>query len=118
MKQATPTDIFLALQKSWSAKSSSLYTPENPAKGQCGVTALVVNDLLWGKILKTCIGEQWHFYNELENNRYDFTADQFESPPAYDDLPASREEALEDTNELQFVYLSTRVIEFLFDASR
>ena len=33
------------LYKSWSLESSSKWTRENPAKGQCGVTALVVNDL-------------------------------------------------------------------------
>jgi hypothetical protein len=30
----------------WSEKSSTKFSPDNPALGQCGVTALVVNDLL------------------------------------------------------------------------
>jgi hypothetical protein len=42
-----------ALLKSWSINSSSKWTKDNPAKGQCGVTALVVNDLLGGLIRKT-----------------------------------------------------------------
>jgi hypothetical protein len=37
-----------ALYKSWSLESSSKWTRENPANGQCGVTSLVVNDLLGG----------------------------------------------------------------------
>ena len=34
-----------ALFKSWSLESSSEWSKANPAKGQYGVTALVVNDL-------------------------------------------------------------------------
>ncbi|MBU1101551.1 MAG: hypothetical protein KKA84_14215 [Bacteroidetes bacterium] len=118
MRQTTHQDILNALLKSWSVKSSSLYTPENPAKGQCGVTALVANDLLGGDILKTRIGNQWHFYNIINGERIDFTASQFQTAINYDDLPSTREEAFDDTDELQLVYLSTRVIEFLFDSEQ
>lgn len=39
-------DIILnILFKCWSINSSSKWTQDNPANGQCGVTALVVNDL-------------------------------------------------------------------------
>jgi hypothetical protein len=37
------------LMKVWSIESSSKWTPENPAKGQCGVTTLVVNDIFGEK---------------------------------------------------------------------
>lgn len=42
-----------ALFQSWSLRSSSKWTKDNPAMGQCGVTALVVNDLIGGEIMKT-----------------------------------------------------------------
>jgi hypothetical protein len=32
------------LFESWSLESSSKWSKDNPAKGQCGVTALVVHD--------------------------------------------------------------------------
>ena len=48
--------IYEALIKSWSIETSSKWTIENPAKGQCGVTALVVQDICGGKIIKTKIG--------------------------------------------------------------
>lgn len=41
--------IMKALYKSWSSDSSSKWSQDNPAKGQCGVTALVVNDVLGGE---------------------------------------------------------------------
>ncbi len=44
--------IMKALYKSWSSDSSSKWSQDNPAKGQCGVTALIVNDLLGGEIRK------------------------------------------------------------------
>ncbi|MQW89558.1 YunG family protein [Sinorhizobium saheli] len=34
-----------ALMQAWSPASSGKYAAENPARGQCGVTALVVQDV-------------------------------------------------------------------------
>ncbi|WP_425593802.1 YunG family protein [Metabacillus indicus] len=99
-----------ALLNSWSLNSSSKWTPENPANGQCGVTALVVHDLLGGEIKKTCAAEGWHFYNEIDSVRVDFTASQFEGDVQYDDLPSSREEAFADTNQLQYDDLKKKVV--------
>ncbi len=41
-----------ALSKSWSVESSKKWSRDNPSAGQCGVTALVVNDLLGDEIKK------------------------------------------------------------------
>ncbi len=41
--------IYEALIRSWSIETSSKWTTENPAKGQCGVTALVVQDIYGGR---------------------------------------------------------------------
>lgn len=45
------TDIERAVRSSWGADTSppefrSRWRPDNPARGQCGVTAMVLNDLL------------------------------------------------------------------------
>ncbi|WCO62333.1 YunG family protein [Bacillus licheniformis] len=69
--------IVKALYKSWSSDSSSKWSKDNPAKGQCGVTALVVNDILGGEIKKTKLPEGWHFYNFVNGKRYDLTVSQF-----------------------------------------
>jgi len=90
------------LLQCWSIKTSSKWTPENPYKGQCGVTALVVNDLFGGDILKTKVENQWHYYNFILGHRYDFTAKQFVSIPDYQDILSNREEAYSDTNEYQY----------------
>lgn len=105
MREATIMKLQEAFLKSWSKNSSSKWTKDNPAKGQCGVTALVVNDLLGGQISKTLLDEGWHFYNEINGVRYDFTVSQFNEQIRYMDIPSNREEALLDTNQKQYDFL-------------
>ncbi len=94
---------------SWSLQSSSKWREENPAKGQCGVTALVVNDLLGGEIYKThCLGG-WHFYNKIDGKVYDFTSSQFDEPITSEHTLSSRDEAFADTNDRQYSYLKEEV---------
>lgn len=99
-----------ALLRSWSFESSSKWSYDNPAKGQCGVTALVVNDILGGEILKTKLPEGWHYYNIIGGKRYDFTASQFSEQIEYMDIPSDREEAYSDSNDRQYNYLKQRVL--------
>ena len=86
----------------WSIKTSSKWTPQNPYKGQCGVTALVIQNILGGEILKTEVDNQWHFYNRIEGIRYDFTKLQFNYDLNYQDIVSTRIEAFADTNEYQY----------------
>ena len=96
------------LRLCWSSTSSSLWSEDNPACGQCGVTSLVVQDRFGGELLKTPVNDKWHFYNRIEGIRYDFTAGQFKTPPEYLDLAATREEVFADTDEGQYRYLSQK----------
>ena len=103
-----------ALFHSWGPGSSSKWKRSNPALGQCGVTALVVQDCLGGEIVKTWIAKPdveklWHFYNLLDNTPMDFTVSQFDSTIEYSNLPSSRDEALDDATPEQYQYLSGRV---------
>lgn len=90
------------LRTAWSSRTASKWTSESPASGQCSVTALVVQDLLGGRILKTRVGASWHFYNEVHGGRLDLTESQFAEPICYDDMPATREETLGDTSHEQY----------------
>jgi hypothetical protein len=60
-----------------------LWSPANPARGQCGPTALVVNDLLGGDL---CVAEVrlrdgsqrgFHWWNRLAGVDVDLTLEQF-----------------------------------------
>lgn len=93
----------------WSLKTSSKYSSQNPYRGQCGVTALVINDRFGGKILKTKVDNQWHFYNLINGKRFDFTKKQFNFQLDYKDIETTREDALSDTNEFQYNELRCRL---------
>mgnify|MGYP001796403523 CR=1 FL=1 len=101
------------LPTAWSHHSSSKWTQENPAAGQCGVTALVVHDLFGGTIKKTLwhspAGDIWHFYNMINGARWDFTDSQFDDPLVYTDEQSNRDEALGDTNAAQYDHLTKAV---------
>ena len=98
--------ISKALQQSWSLESSGIWCQEFPARGQCGVTAIVVYDTFGGEILKTQVDGKPHFYNRLGGHPIDFTASQFTSSIEYQHLASSREEAFTDTSQLQVESLS------------
>lgn len=102
-----------ALVNSWSKHTSSLWTLENPARGQCSVTACVVQQLYGGDILKTPAPDGWHFYNHLSEVRCDFTASQFATPIEYQDIPSSFEQALSDTTVEQCNHLRQRILTML-----
>ena len=51
-----PIELYRRLTRAWSVETSSKWRRDNPACGQCSVTALVVQDLLGGEILKTNVG--------------------------------------------------------------
>ena len=102
-------DLYTRLRRAWSVETGRHWRPDNPALGQCGVTALVVHDKLGGEILKTDVNGAWHFYNRVDARRVDFTMSQFESPIGYDDLPSNRAEALSDCSQAQYELLCERV---------
>ncbi|WBB53791.1 hypothetical protein [Verrucosispora sp. WMMD573] len=76
------------LRASWGADTCDPHDlqdwrPDNPARGQCGVTALVVQELLGGDLI---LGEVFaqdakighHYWNRLPDGQdVDLTADQF-----------------------------------------
>lgn len=103
-------DLYERLRRSWSVETGRHWRQDNPASGQCGVTALVIQDALGGEILKTDVNGAWHFYNQVDGRRVDFTMSQFDSPILYDDLPSNRTEAKRDTTPAQYRVLQERMM--------
>ncbi|MHB8648805.1 MAG: YunG family protein [Gaiellaceae bacterium] len=78
--------IEIAIRASWSAETADhpdLWSPENPARCQCGSTAIVVRELLGGEILAADVsrnGErvERHAWNRLPTGEeIDLTRSQF-----------------------------------------
>src|SRR5690349_6770280 len=106
---ASIVDFYQRLRRAWSIETSSQWRRENPASGQCGVTALVVHDRFGGEILKTDVNGAWHFYNRIAETRIDFTMSQCDTPIGYDDIPSERSEAFGDCSREQYELLRDRV---------
>lgn len=98
--------LYKIFKKCWSIESSSKWEEDSPWKGQCSVTALVVHDHFGGKILKTNINGQLHFYNKIDNQVIDLTSEQFSSRVDYQDIESSVEEAFTDTSQKQYEFLA------------
>lgn len=109
LEAALKSELLEKLRSAWSIETSGKWRSDNPACGQCSVTALVAQDLLGGDILKTSVEGQWHFYDRIAGERLDLTDSQFNQPLAYQDLPSNRSEALEDTSAGQYETLKRRV---------
>ena len=81
-------DLTRALRSAW-APETAFASPEHlarvpgrPSRGQCGTTALVVQDLLGGELLvaPVTVGgvvDGVHHWNRLAGDDVDLTADQF-----------------------------------------
>jgi hypothetical protein len=106
-KEGTPVsleDLHAAIRASWCLETcdptdTAEWSPDNPSRGQCAVTALVVHDLFGGELLEAEVhiqdGSQqgFHYWNRLADAEVDFTREQFTSdefvqePHVIDRLP-------------------------------
>ena len=102
-------EFLYALRRCWSAQTSPEWLPDDPARGQGPVTALVFHDRFGGEILKTPVGNGWHFYNRVAGTVCDFAAEQFSTLPAYLNIPSNRDEALAGTSPECYQALAARV---------
>lgn len=101
--------LYEDLKSAWSKESSASWSAENPAKGQCSATSLIVQDIFGGSILKTKTYGGTHFYNLINGVRWDMTVSQFDRPIPFEDKPATRDEAMADTSEPQYQALRRRL---------
>lgn len=91
-----------AFEESWGWATSSepgLWNRENPALGQCAVTALVAQEYLGGWIVRVPYVDRGvggsHYFNVLEDGRrIDFTERQFTDDVFFDGPEAANDEAL------------------------
>jgi hypothetical protein len=76
-------EVAAAIASSWQAASSNdpdNWSPENPSHGQCAVTALAVQELLGGDLLRADVHGVSHYWNRLRSGEeLDLTRSQFPS---------------------------------------
>ena len=108
-------DIRTALVDAWSVETAVQWTPQMPAAGQCNVTTVVIHDLFGGEILRTRLPKVDHYYNRLDGVAVDFTAGQFVGPIVYDDIPATRVEAMACVEAKEYLVLRDKLVAALQD---
>lgn len=83
-----PSDLEAAIRASWAEDSCDPvdlpWPPDNPARGQCGVTALVIQDHIGGELLMATVlnpdgsHQGVHYWNRLpDGTEVDLTREQF-----------------------------------------
>jgi hypothetical protein len=83
-------DVEAAIRAAWSIDTCdptdvAQWSPANPSRGQCAVTALVVQDLMGGQLLEAEVlfedgsRQGFHYWNRLAGGDVDFTREQFTS---------------------------------------
>lgn len=93
-----------ALKSSWIKETSNQpekWTSANPALGQCAVTALIVNDLFGGLIIRgEFANKESHYWNLVDKEVIDLTRDQYQKDElSFEALGVrSREYLLKDKN--------------------
>ena len=109
-----------ALGTAWSVETAVQWTPDNPAAGQCNVTAAVIHDLFGGEVLRTQLPGVWHYYNWLEGRRVDLTDSQFNVPGAvhpwpdpYEDHLSTAAAAMTGIPQREYDVLKERLLEGL-----
>jgi hypothetical protein len=82
-----------AVFRAWGRETSldpDRWSPRNPAWGQCAVTALLVQDMLGGRLLRSVVQGTSHYWNLFPDGReLDLTLHQF-GPKAEPGVPEER----------------------------
>lgn len=89
------TDVIMALQNSWDCQSSfggAQWPPNNPARGQCLVSSLVIQDYFGGELVRVhAVGDdidENHYYNRLPDGTIiDTTGMQYLTPVTFTPNP-------------------------------
>lgn len=111
-------DFINALQISWGKdtayrKDAENWTPQNPALGQCAITALLFNELYGGKIYSGVSDTGIvHYWNRKYGIKYDFTKQQFKDNLRFKNVKRwSRDELLATGNVSErYKLLKSRVL--------
>lgn len=104
---ADPIALHRALRaRGWSAATvSAAFDAGRPAKNQCSVTALAVQTIFGGDIVKMLTVGGTHFYNRVDGVYWDLTVEQFDAPIPFANLASNREEALADSSRQKLTVL-------------
>lgn len=77
------------IRKAWSADTTAYegWSAELPEAGQCAVTALLVQDIIGGVLLRALVNGESHYWNKTDDGvEVDLTRAQFQLPIVIEDV--------------------------------
>lgn len=95
-----------AIEKSWGKdtayrKDAPFWTTENPARGQCAITALIVNEYYGGQIYSGVSDNGiYHYWNVIRGEKVDLTEKQFETKLTFNNITKWDRDALLATGDV------------------
>jgi hypothetical protein len=70
------------LEKCWCRETiwhKNTWNPNNPSKGQCYVTSILIQGIFDGKVFRGSVDDEEHYWNEFpDGTEIDLTSDQFD----------------------------------------
>ena len=116
-------ELTKALRESWSAETShgGVATAANPARGQCVVSSLVVQDFLDGELQRVRVTgggiDEKHYFNQVDGVRIDVTWSQYSqmdvnfapSPINLKEAATVRDKVLDEDTSRRYELLRERV---------
>lgn len=120
-----------ALRASWDGETGysgvGVWTPQNPARGQCVTSSLVVQDYFGGSIVRYAVSgegiDETHYLNILEDGTMlDTTGQQYKTPVSMTEKPVDlegfsslREKRLSDEETSRRYHLLKSKVETVLD---
>lgn len=121
----TIDELLEALQVSWCEETSQcgegVWSEDNPARGQCAVSSVIIQDYLGGKLVRGVVEDDYiegcsHYWNQLDNGVWvDSTQAQFEGTLNITDIKyRSPNYVLKSLDTLKrYQLLKSRVVNYL-----
>jgi hypothetical protein len=100
MREVDTQKLEDAVRKLWSAETSfppAERRPEDPSRGQCAATALIVQDYVGGEIMQCDVrgDHESHFYNRLPSGEIlDLTNEQFSGDVVFENMRSGDREKI------------------------
>ena len=115
MIQGPVSDWFVqALEENWCLETSVNFEfdEDNPSSGQCVPTALIVQDVYGGNLVRGMCGDASHYWNELpDGTEVDLTRQQFGGKELVRDEYRTREYVLQDPlTRSRYILLKQKMI--------
>ena len=123
----TPRDYYDLLKKIWCAETCAPrlrenWSPDNPALGQCSVTAFLMQDLYGGKVYGVPLEDgNFHCFNVVDGCLFDLTSEQFgdtkldytNCPEQFRELHFAKEEKRQ-----RYETLKKRLLEYISETGK